>query len=471
MGRQEPTTITEKTMFVRNQISRRISTKRSVSRTNITHRARPTKAPVFEELERREMMSATALQPITTRATALNLKTVIYNPPVIALPPTAPTFSVAAQSSSQVKLAWSPAARANGYLVDEWVSGAWKQIANFNSSILGCTVSGLSASTTYYFDVAAYNLSGTTWANFQSVTTSPQINNPAAATGYSNVAGSLFSSSGPSFLDVNQGAVGDCWLLSSLAEVADRDPSDIRNMFTSAGSAMENGSMVSLYSVRLFSNSGVAEHILVDTELPSGGGYYDHPANGALWVALAEKAYAEANGLGYVTTGHMNSNSYAALNDGDAVWALHAITGKPASDYYMNTGNIASAWNSGKLVVLCTNTPSSSYIVPSHCYAMVAYNSSSTMPFEVYNPWGTNSSGWALGTYNGHAVYGLFNANATFISQNFNLQSFGIGTALGTDNQVSDSLETTSSSNGNLFADDRKLFESATSRRLAARLC
>jgi hypothetical protein len=413
------------------------------------------------------MMSASTLA--ATRATAINLTPIRYVPPIIALPPTAPTFSSMAESSSQVNLAWSPAARANGYLVDEWVSGSWKQIANFNSSTLGCSVSGLSASTTYYFDVAAYNFSGTTWANFQSVVTSPQINNPAAATGYSNVSGSLFSSSGPSYLDVNQGYVGDCWLLSSLAEVADRYPSDIRNMFSYQGSAMENGSLVGLYSVRLFSNSGVAEHILVDTELPSGGGYYDHPANGALWVALAEKAYAEANGLGYVTTGQLGSNSYAALNDGDPVWALHAITGKPASDFYVNTGSIASAWNSGQLVVLCTSSPSSSYIVPSHCYALVGYNPASSMPFEVYNPWGTNSSGWALGTYNGHAVYGLFNANAAFIAQNFDIQSFGGGTALGANDLGNDSPAVEGQSIGDLFADDRKLFESVTSRFHGAR--
>ena len=55
------------------------------------------------------------------------------------------------------------------------------------------------------------------------------------------------------------------------------------------------------------------------------------------------------------------------------------------------------------------------------------------MPFEVYNPWGTDSSGWALGTFNGHEVYGLFNADATFLSQNFATQTFGTGTAAGLD--------------------------------------
>ena len=79
--------------------------------------------------------------------------------------------------------------------------------------------------------------------------------NPAADTAYSPVSGSLFGANGPSYLDVQQGNVGDCWLMASLAEVAARDPSDIRNMFTDLGSATENGSVVELYKVRFFNSA------------------------------------------------------------------------------------------------------------------------------------------------------------------------------------------------------------------------
>ena len=83
----------------------------------------------------------------------------------------------------------------------------------------------------------------------------------------------------------------------------------------------------------------------MDAELPAGGGTYDHPVNGVPWVALAEKAYAEANSLGYVTTQQPGKDSYAALNGGDPAWALQAITGKPASDFAVNPANLATAWN------------------------------------------------------------------------------------------------------------------------------
>jgi hypothetical protein len=79
--------------------------------------------------------------------------------------------------------------------------------------------------------------------------------------------------------------------------------------------------------------------------------------------------------------------------------------------------SIAQAWNSGKLIVLDTSTPTNSCIVSNHAYAMVGYNPSSNQPFAIYNPWGTDSNGWAPG--HSGSVYGLFNANLSFLSQNF----------------------------------------------------
>jgi hypothetical protein len=236
---------------------------------------------------------------------------------------------------------------------------------------------------------------------------------------------------------VQQGAEGDCWLIASLAEVAARAPQDIKNMFTYDGTTVDNGATVGLYTVRLFDTSGFPVYLQVDTSLPSGGGYYDHVSNAlgtsALWVALAEKAYAEANSLGYVTTQHEYQDSYDATNGGWPTWALQAITGHSATNYSTNPSGIASAWNAGQLIVLCTSSPASPYIVGSHCYAVVGYNASSGLPFEIFNAWGTTSSGWAPYDYQGHQVYGLFVANAAFVSQNFTSQTVGIGAMHGDD--------------------------------------
>jgi hypothetical protein len=271
--------------------------------------------------------------------------------------------------------------------------------------------------------IIQYQLNGGLNQQWQLVPLANSSGSPTASTGYSPAPASaqLFNNGGPSYLDVEQGQAGDCWLLASLAEVAARDPQDIRNMFTYDGTIVDNGATVGLYTVRFFNTSGSAVSVQVDTELPSGGEHYDHVDNDlgtqALWVALAEKAYAVANGLGYVTTSHENQDSYKALNGGWPSWALHAITGKPASEYSINPTNIASAWNAGQLVVLCTGTPTSSDIVGHHCYAVVGYNASIGLSFDVFNPWGTQSNGWAPGETD--KIYGLFASNAAFISQNF----------------------------------------------------
>jgi hypothetical protein len=353
--------------------------------------------------------------------------------------PAAPVLTAAAVSSSQVNLSWKAVSGATSYQIEEVVGGVWKQIGSVTSRTTAVSITGLSAGTTYTFDVVASNSAGSDWGAKQSVTTraaatsTMTIDHPAAATSYSNVAGSLFGAGGPTFTDVRQGAVGDCWLLASLAEVAARAPQDITSMFSYAGTTVENGVTVGLYNVRLFDTHGVAHTYVVDTELPSGGNYYDHPANGVLWVALAEKAYAQANGAGAVMTQYKGSDSYSALNGGDPAWALQAITGKSSSDYYLNTTTLAADMSAGHLAVLGSlATHASPYIVGSptegtHAYAIVGYNPASSTPYEIYNPWGTNSSGWSPYTDQGRQVYGLAWVSATFLSQNFASQAIGLG--------------------------------------------
>jgi hypothetical protein len=328
-------------------------------------------------------------------------------------------------------------AGARRYLVDELVNGVWTEVGSLGGGSTSDTVDGLSPGTTYDFRVGAFKAKRTTWASPQSATTLQNnvvVNHPAALAAYSPVDGSLFGANGPSYLDVHQGDVGDCWLMASLAEVAARAPSIIESMFTYEGTGVENGSVVGIYTVRFFNNAGTAEYVTVDTELPAGGGLYDHPVDGVLWVALAEKAYAEANGDGFVTTSEVGSDSYAALNGGYPSWALHAITGDPAGDYSINPFDIALAWNLGDFIVLTTDTPPSSYIVGDHCYAVVGYNASSSQPIQVFNPWGTDASGWVPGYSN--QIYGLFTANAAFISQHFVGQSIGVESAAGLDDHA-----------------------------------
>jgi len=118
---------------------------------------------------------------------------------------------------------------------------------------------------------------------------------------------------------VNQGALGDCWFLASLAALADKDPSAIERMIHDNG----NGT----YSVTLFID-GKWQSIQVDNSMligdngrPQFAGSGD-PLNNdqALWPLLIEKAAIKAYGGDYFT-----------LNAGLGEMSMEVFTGNPAS--------------------------------------------------------------------------------------------------------------------------------------------
>ena len=142
-----------------------------------------------------------------TKTPGATTQRIVSNGSIRAVLPAAPSFTATVVSGTQINLAWTPVAGATGYLVDEWVNGAWMQLGNLSGSSTGYAVTGLNPNTTYYFDVAASNAAGTTWANYQSATTlqgtvGAGVNYPAADTAYSAASGSLFGANGPSYLDV-----------------------------------------------------------------------------------------------------------------------------------------------------------------------------------------------------------------------------------------------------------------------------
>jgi hypothetical protein len=286
-----------------------------------------------------------------------------------------------------------------------------------------------------------YTGSGTRWAPLTGAALRNELaswslaaKHPAADMAYSPATGALFGDGGPSYQDVQQAGLADCWLLASLAETAARAPADITSMFLFDGSTVENGSPVDVYSVHFYDRSGVAHYVTVDTELPAAGYCYDHPVNNVLWVALAEKAYAEANAAGYVTTRTVGANSYNATNYGDPTWALRAITGQKV---VVNEGDLASAWQDGGLIVLSStdfgNSPASSdgvYIVPNHAYAVVDYDPT-TGAFTLFNPWGVG--GGFMPLPNGNLVFfgGTVTETAEQLATDFGWFAIGAGGAPG----------------------------------------
>jgi hypothetical protein len=262
-------------------------------------------------------------------------------------------------------------------------------------------------------DPANAHYRGNSLGNLQPGSTATHLNNltskwflgadrPALPDGegytYQLAAGTLFHAGGPSFADVDQGALGDCWFLASLEEVALRSPGLIQDMF------IDNGD--GTFTVRFFRSSSNPEYVTVDRFLPVDGANTFAFANSsdtfndagnALWAALAEKAYAQLNESGWINS-NGEDNEYWDLDGGFADRAMDHITGQNAVMIAMPDGAatvlgsaIANDFLAGKMIVFCSDLDGvAANIVAQHCYAMLGYDAATGI-FTLGNPWGTDA--------------------------------------------------------------------------------
>jgi Calpain family cysteine protease len=217
--------------------------------------------------------------------------------------------------------------------------------------------------------------------------------------------GPLFAAHGvPSYLDVNQGDLGDCWFLATLAEVALQDPSAIESMITNN----HNGT----YGVRFFVD-GEAEYVTVNRALPTASEPLDWAngskllfANGAdgqpLWAELVEKAFAQLNAEPDAIHGKELDdaiNAYKGISDGHPRDALVEITGQDSDTFgpaklVSDAAEIGTAFDSGEEAELFLGDLPEGYhshdLVGNHVFEVVGYDAS-TESFTLHNPWGSIS--------------------------------------------------------------------------------
>lgn len=222
---------------------------------------------------------------------------------------------------------------------------------------------------------------------------------------YGQVSGSLFGTSGPQYTDVAQGFVGDCYFMSALGELALQSPQTIRNMFVNNGDGT--------YTVKFYHN-GTAAYVTVNSELPldmnnNGTAWFADwgsptthgvrnlatNVNNILWVALAEKAYAQLDESGWI--GQAGTNTYQGINDGSSTVAFAQLTGQSASSTSVTASNsqknMLNTFGAGKPVTLATKTSGTdSDIVADHVYMVINVDTNSR-EVEIYNPAGYDDTG------------------------------------------------------------------------------
>lgn len=216
----------------------------------------------------------------------------------------------------------------------------------------------------------------------------PEAKNDAGTTTYQyKLAQGQLYQNGIAPLDIDQGAVGDCYFMSTLATAAQRSPSSIQNMITDNGDGT--------YTVRFFKSTG-ADYVTVDRYLPvSATDYFVYAnnssmlkydsANNELWVALVEKAYAQINESGWI--GQDGTNSYQGLSGGG--WApLQQVTGQSYTTSSLTSKqDLIDAVNAGKMITIATKAdPPTAGMIGNHMYSVQGYDAS-TGRFKLLNPW------------------------------------------------------------------------------------
>ncbi len=149
------------------------------------------------------------------------------------------------------------------------------------------------------------------------------IADPTDGSNYKNFADRpLFSEDGPVANDVDQGSLGDCWLMASMGSVAHTNQNAIYQTVVSLGDGT--------FAVRL----GGSSYYRVDADLPTGSAsswtptYAGLGVDDSLWVAIVEKAYAFHE---------EGTNTYSSLRGGLGVEGLPGLNATDVGDKYFHT--------------------------------------------------------------------------------------------------------------------------------------
>ncbi len=230
---------------------------------------------------------------------------------------------------------------------------------------------------------------------------------------YQTVAGSLFNGA-PSTANMKQGALGDCYFIAALGALADRNPTAVQNMFIDNGDGTFTvrfffGTYSMVYNTDGSINSGfrsgttaTADYVTVNRSLAtyswgglaySGNGWSSTNANNSLWIALAEKAYAQWNETGRAGR-DVAANSYASIEGGWMGEVSAQVLGYNVTEYVLASSqqsHLTNALAANRAVTIGTKGGTTiGGLVGGHAYVVSGFNASNNT-FTLLNPWGNTN--------------------------------------------------------------------------------
>jgi hypothetical protein len=237
--------------------------------------------------------------------------------------------------------------------------------------------------------ISTKTASGATIAKQLAARALPEPTPDDSAISYKSFAGNpVFSDAGPVANDVQQGQLGDCYFLATLAAVAKTDAWRLRQSILDLG----DGTVL----VQM-SKGGGSVFVRVDEKLPAFNdgslAYAAQGAQGSLWVALMEKAWC------FVRS---SAHSYASIDSGWMDEAFTALGASSTSLYSVASGGsllsaVQALLHQGKAVTYATATaPRGAPLIDGHAYEVDHVNvdaNGNAVSMTLRNPWGIDGAG------------------------------------------------------------------------------
>lgn len=221
-------------------------------------------------------------------------------------------------------------------------------------------------------------------ANYVSLELNGQnLTDPTDSGATIRLANRSFWGTSPTADDINQGYLGDCYYLATLAGLATCSPNTLMELAVDLGDGT--------YAV-MYKRNGVTSYVRVDGDLAAYGGtteYNSTGSSGAIWACIMEKAYA------FFRTG---ADTYASIEAGlmSAVFNDFGIANKTVSPSSASTtslySSISAALAAGKAVTIGTysSVSSGTPLIGSHAYTVISASKDAygNITYVVRNPWG-----------------------------------------------------------------------------------